>query len=274
MHAIPSCDPLAIMLTAETSQDEWSGLQLFARYAYPPNERGYCGPEDHLALLEYRTLGVVDSGLAGLASSFTGPWPYLELMAQKTGAGGPFSHRVVEAYWVGNDLLDQVDTADFGNTVEARFRPRTGRKWPGMAEAIPGGVPHHSFHVFVTYPWVGLLTESHRGEPLQILDQCRIRWGRVEAVEGESAVVTSEPLTWDGKRLELGVPRIETVTVALGGLGFTQPLQRGDWVSMHWGWICDRLDARQLGHLKRFSARQLKMTNDDLAHPGPAMVIG
>jgi len=252
---------------------EWSGLQLFARYAYPPNERGYCGPDDHRALLEYRTAGVVDAGLAGLAKAFSGPWPYLQLMADRTGAG-PFSRRVVEAYWVGNELLDQVDTVDFGHTVEMRFKPRLGRRWPGMAEAIPGGIPHHSFHVFVTYPWVGLLTETDRGEPLRILDQCRIRWGRVETAEADTAIVTSQPLTWDGRRLDLGPPRVETVTVAVGGLGFTEPLQPGEWVSMHWGWICDRLTPRQLTDLKRFSARQLAMTNNDLAHPGPAMILG
>ncbi|HZD22067.1 MAG TPA: DUF6390 family protein [Acidimicrobiia bacterium] len=260
---------------ADTSNaDEWSGLQLFARYAYPPNERGYCGPDDHMALLQYRTSGVVDQGLARLASAFAGPWPYLKVMSERTGAGGPFGYRVVEAYWVGNELLDKVSTNDFANTVEKKFKPRTGPKFQWMAEAIPFGVPHHSFHVFVAYPWVGLLTESDRGEPLRILDQCRIRWGRVEAVEGEQAVVTSQPLTWDGKRLELGAPRKEEVTVAVGGLGLTDPLQPGDWVSMHWSWICDRLDNRQLSNLKRYSNRQLSMTNNDLAHPGPAGVLG
>lgn len=254
--------------------DRWSGLQLFARYAYPPNERGYCGPEDHRALLEYRASGVVDAGLAELASAFHGPWPYLKLMAERTGAGDPFSQRVVEAYWVGNDLLDRVGILDFGNTIEARFKPRVGSQWAKMSEAIPGGIPHHSFHVFVTYPWVGLLNESHRGEPLQILDQCRIRWGRVDMVDGETAVVSSRPLTWDGRRLGLGPPRQETVMVAVGGLGLAEPLRMGDWVSMHWNWVCDRLDPRRLADLKRFSNRQLEITNEDLAHPGPAMILG
>jgi hypothetical protein len=262
------------VIATKDSTPDWSGLQLFARYAYPPNERGYCGPDDHLALLEYRTAGVVDAGLAELAKAFHGPWPYLKLLAEKTGAGSPFSRRIVEAYWVGNELLDQVGVLDFGNTIEERFRHRVGRNWLRIAETVPGGVPHHSFHVFATYPWVGLLTESDRGEPLEILDRCRIRWGRVEAVAADTAVVKSRSLTWDGKRLELGTAQLETVTMAVGGLGFTEPLQPGEWVSMHWSWICDRLTPRQLADLKRFSIRQLAMTNDDLAHPGPAMVIG
>ncbi len=250
-----------------------AGLRLFARYAYPPNERGYCGPDDSRALLEYRTAGVADAGLAELARAFHGPWPYLKLMAERTGAGDPFSERIVEAYWVGNELLDLVDTADFGNTVEDRFRPRVGGRWPGMAEAIPGGIPHHSFHVFVTYPWVGLL-DSGRGEPLDILDRCRIRWGVVASVHGDRAVVWSRPLCWDGRQLSLGEPRPESAILSVDGLGFVEPLHPGDWVSLHWEWVCDRLDQRQLANLQRFSNRQLDMTNRDLAHPGHALILG
>lgn len=120
----------------------------------------------------------------------------------------------------------------------------------------------------------GFARRNHRGEPLEILDRCRIRWGRVESVHGDHAVVTSQPLTWDEKRLELGAPRPETVTVTASGLGFTELLKAGDWVSMHWNWVCDKLNARQLTDLKRFSARQVAMTNDGLTHPGPAIVMG
>lgn len=255
-------------------QEIAEGLQLFARYAYPPNQRGYCGPEDHLALLEYRTTGISDQGLRTLARSFNGPWPYLKLIAERTGAGDPFSRPVVEAYWVGNELVDQVATHDFGNTVEERFRPRVGSRWAKLAEAIPNGIPHHSFHVFVTYPWVGLLQESDRGEPLEILDRCRIRWGKVISTHGETAVVESQPLLWESRRLTLGAPRPETVILSQGGLGYREPLTPGDWVSLHWDWICDRLSNRQLRHLKRLSSRQLEVTNRRLAHPGPAVVLG
>lgn len=217
---------------------------------------------------------MTDPGLARLARAFHGPWPYLKLMAEKTGAGDPFSYDIVEAYWVGNSLLDQVDTIDFGNTVEERFRPRVGAGWSAMAEAIPGGVPHHSFHVFVTYPWVGLLQESERGEPLHILDRCRIRWGLVEAVHGDRVVVMSRPLTWDGRHLGLGPARSEVAGVSVGPGGLADQLAPGDWVSLHWEWVCDRLTPRQLAGLVHHSMRRLAMTNDDLAHPGPATVLG
>jgi hypothetical protein len=251
-----------------------AGALVFARYAYPPNELGYCGPADNRALLEYGTAGVVDPGLAQLARGFEGAWPYLELIAGATGIREPLDHRVVEAYWVGNVLLDRVDMTLFGNSLMERFRHRAGSQWGYLEEGIPAGaVPHHSFHVFGVYPWVGLLG-AHRGEtPLHVLQSCRIRWGRVDAVQGDLVVARSRPLTWDGRLIGLGPARPETVTRAVSGVGFLPDLAEGDWVSMHWGWVCDRLTRRQLAALRSFTARQLDITNRRVAHPGPAMAL-
>lgn len=247
---------------------------LFARYAYPPNQLGYCGPDDHRALLDYGAGQVSDPGLAQLARAFTGPWPYLTLMAGAAGIADPFDWRVVEAYWVGNPLLDAVDMADFGATLMERFRPRAGRSWDHLAEGITAGaVAHHSFHVFGVYPWVGLLQSGRSDHPLHQLDRCRIRWGRVVATVGDRVQVRFRPLEWDGRQLSLGAPQVETVTRALHGVGFVPDLQPGDWVSLHWDWICDRLDRRQLASLRRYTDRQLDITNRRVAHSGPGMVL-
>ncbi len=252
-----------------------SGLQTFVRYAYPPNLRGFCGPDDSAALLEYGLSGVVDDGLVQLAKSFTGPWPYLSMTAMEAGIADPFDGRVVEAYWLGNDLTRRVDLASFGNRVEEEFKGRAGKDWGHMAESIPAGAkPHHGFHVFGVYPWVGLLTQTERGEPLEILDRCRIRWGRVVEAMGDTVVVRSRPLEWDGRTLTLGSAQTETVNQGVDGNGFITPLQRDEWVSLHWDWVCDRLTRRQLENLRRFTADQLDITNRRLAHPGPQMVIG
>ncbi len=250
------------------------GASLFARYAYPPNELGYCGPPDHRALLEYGSANVVDPGLVQLARGFDGAWPYLELIAGETRIPNPLDRRVVEAYWIGNTLLDRIDMSSFGNSLTDRFRRRAGSSFGFLAEHVPAGaVPHHSFHVFGVYPWVGLLG-SDRGEtPLYVLDRCRIRWGTIVALEADQAIVRSRPLTWDAKALALGAPQLETVTRAVSGVGFVPDLAAGDQVSMHWGWICDRLSAAQLRNLRAYTARQLVITNHGVAHPGPAAAL-
>jgi len=204
-----------------------SGPQLFARYAYPPNSLGYCGPADHLALFEYGAAGVTDAGLVELAKGFAGAWPYLELIAGATRIRDPLDRRVVEAYWVGSPLLDTVGAVNIGNSMEDRFRSRTGHQFAHLAEGVvAGGVPHHSFHVFEVYPWVGLLRDDRKSPTaLSVLDRCRIRWGTVESVVGDQAMVRSRPLQWDGRALALGEPVVELAECARAGTGFVGGLQ-------------------------------------------------
>jgi uncharacterized protein DUF6390 len=251
-----------------------SGAQLFARYAYPPNALGYCGPDDHLALLEYGAAGATDRGLVELARGFDGAWPYLEVIAAANGIADPLDERVVEAYWVGNALLDRIDLREFGAFLDDRFRGRAGRGWSTIAEAIPAGaVPHHSFHVFQVYPWVGLMRAGWSEHPLRVLDRCRIRWGTVVEIEGELATVRFRPLVWDGRELSLGTPSLEQVPVSIDGKGFVAALRPGDAVSLHWDWVCDRLTPGRLAALRRFTARQLTIANAGRA-AAPAAVLG
>jgi hypothetical protein len=260
---------------APTTSVAAHGPLLFAQYAYAPNSLGYCGPHDSRALLEYGASGAVDGGLVQLARGFEGAWPYLELIARATGLRDPLDVRVVEAYWLGNDLLDQIDFRVFGASLMERFRRRAGRTWGYLAEAIPlGAAPNHSFHVFGVYPWVGLLRGERAELPLTVLDRCRIRWGEVVDVRGDEVAVLSRPLVFEGWRLKLGEPRVETAKRSIGGVGFVDELRPGDTVSLHWHWVCDRLSRRQLANLRRQTLRQLHVANDLVSHPGPAAAMG
>jgi Family of unknown function (DUF6390) len=252
------------------------GPLMFVRYAYPPNALGYCGPADFAAFREYAVAGVVDPGLVQLAQAFAGAWPYLELIAGGCGIRDPLDRRVVEAYWVGNDLLDKVPVTDIGDSMQDRFRHRTGSDFPFLAEGVlAGGVPHHSFAVFCVYPWTGLLRDDRKARhALMVLDRCRIRWGRVTAVQGDQATVECRPLCWDGRLLTLGEPATETARLALDGSAIAHGAGPGEWVSLHWDWICDRLTQRQLRALRAFTLRHLDLVNHRVEHPGTLAVLG
>ena len=105
------------------------GPLLFARYAYPPNALGYCGPDDAQALIGHTTAGESGPDLAALARQFAGAWPYLQLIAASAGRADPLDGAVVEAYWLGNRLLRTVDPAVFAAHLVDRFEAR-GRAWP------------------------------------------------------------------------------------------------------------------------------------------------
>ena len=256
-------------------RDVVPGPVLFARYAFPPNSHGYCGPNDHAAFFEYGVAGADDCGLRALSQQFAGAWPYLELIAAATGLPDPLDRRVVEAYWVGSPRLDQVPTRAVGDSMEERFRRVTGAQFPTLTESVlAGGVPHHSFAVFCIYPWTGLLSDGRKApQAITVLDRCRIRWGKVLALQGDQVVVESSPVTWDGVRLALGSPHTETVVRSVDGVGMIDRLEVGDWVAMHWEWVCDRLTRRQVGYLRSFTLRHLRIVNEGNLHAGPARLL-
>jgi Family of unknown function (DUF6390) len=239
-----------------------SGPALFARYASPPNELGYCGP---VGAFHVADSGETTSGVAASARHFAGAWPYLEVISAAAGLDDPLDARVVEAYWVGNDLLDRVDPAALVTGLAPSFADQVGGFWNRMdppAERL--ALPHHSFHVLAVYPWVGLLRTAGDAA-LSVLEGCRIRWGKVVSVDGERATVRSRPLLWDGWRLELGTERDEMARWTSSGRSLAGPVAPGDQVSLHWDWICDSLDDVQLDSLEAASTRQLELTNSQLA---------
>jgi hypothetical protein len=200
-----------------------AGAVLFARYAYPPNELGYCGP----------AWFAPDSRWA---RQFEGAWGYLEAIADAAGLADPLDARVVEAYWIGNDLLDAVAPADLTAFLRQRFAGQAGGSWESADQRA---VPHHSFHVFEVYPWLTLLRRTGHPSAVSVLDRCRIRTGVVLAVNGASATVSSRPLTWADGRLTPGAPREEVVQ------SLPDSLLPGDRVALHWDWICDLLTDSQ-----------------------------
>ena len=49
--------------------------------------------------------------LRTLAQGFEGAWPYLELISRANGIPDPLDASVVDAYWLGSNLLDAVSPA-------------------------------------------------------------------------------------------------------------------------------------------------------------------
>lgn len=238
-----------------------AGPLLFARYAYPPNSLGYCGADETRTLLEYGSAGASDAGLAELARTFEGAWPYLTLIASANRIADPLDPRVVEAYWVGNELLDRVEPGALARHVDERFRGRIGRATERLVDTVAAGaVPHHSFHVFAVYPWLGLLRTGIVAEPLHVLDQCRITPARVVSVSDDEASVRLRPLSWNGHTLELASWTSRIVRWRDDGLSLVAP-RPGDWVSLHWDFVCDRLTRSEAIALDRTSRRALNAVN-------------
>ena len=152
----------------------------------------------------------------------------------------PLDARVVEAYWVGNDLLDLIGGAESHGELQDRLPPQPGASWFA-------GRRHHGYQVFSVYPWVGLLARR-RGTPLPLWTSCSSAGSdgaRSSGIAGVRVEVRSAPLEVIEGRLALGEPCVDTAALSMDGRA-----QIGDTVSMHWDWVCDVLGPHQVTQLR------------------------
>ena len=238
-----------------------SGTLRFIRYGFMPNRLRYCGGDDNRTLFQYGTEGVVDAGLPSLLRRFTGAVPYLQLIARCNGIADPFDARVVEAYWIGNELLEGVEVRGLYDHLLERFgKQMQGRSRELILGKAPAGArPHHSFHVLDIHSRLGELEHS-----LATLDSCRVSWARVLSVEGAELVVDRVPLALSAGKLVLDAPRRERILRQVDGRGFSDNAVPGDYVSVHWGWACEVIDALQQRSLERFTRHNLAIANQTI----------
>jgi hypothetical protein len=220
-------------------------------------------PENQRALLQAAASGDEDPLLAHLGAPVRrAPGPISNLLPAVTPSPIHWIGCVVEAYWIGNDLTRRVPTSAFVTSLDERFSRRAGTRFaPLIAAARNGGIAQHNFHVFAVYPWLGLLRAGRANVPLDVLDQCRIRWGRVLALSGDLVTVASRGLELVGCQLVFGEERIEVVRRGVDGVGFVDELAVGDLVALHWDWVCQRLTSRALRRLEAATRDNLRAVN-------------
>jgi Family of unknown function (DUF6390) len=234
------------------------GVQLGARFSIATNRLQYCGPADAEPLLYRAITAAGDRSSAGRALlRFEALAPYLELLGRTHGLD-PLDRRVVEAYWIGNELLDGFEREEFLPLLDAlvtRGLPRA--EADRLAHGLPRHpLPHHVFHV--SYVGVGAVT-GHVATTLANLEACRPAGAEVVAVGPERLTVRQPALRLVEGRLELGGaherelrydPRV-LPTVAVGSI-----------VAIHWGWPALELDADQARALERYSERSWSAANE------------
>jgi len=228
------------------------GLQLCGRYAFAPNLLHYCGPEKQSDLLGYLHEQWTDRGLSDILTQFDTLYTYLVLIASENNITDPFDRRVVEAYWLGNSLTLNVKKSALVTHVEDALAIRKKMTMSDFSELATSlmshGMPTHTDHVLSIYIRTGHHAITHT---LNTMDQCRISWGKVKSVNEFTAIASVQPLIYENESLHLGVPQFKTLTCV-----DVLPTV-GDWVSIHWGYVCAVLSAVQVRNLRTFTLRAL-----------------
>jgi len=246
------------------------GVALCARFSIATNRLAYCGPADAEPALHAAIVSGAGTPAARQAlARFEALMPYLEAIGAATGKD-PFDREVVEAYWLGNGLLEAVDRPRFVRLLEALTRrglpPSVQRRLVAHLPERP--LAHHVFHV--GFVGVGAVT-GHVPTTVPNIEACRPAAARVRAVRPAELDVEGPTIRASGPRLELSGQARRTVRYEPTALG---PVTVGDRVVLHWAWPAMVLDGRQAAELDRWTARSLDAANEALPSLGVALEAG
>jgi len=245
------------------------GAILAARHSFMPNRLGYCGPDENEILLEACLTNKRSKELIRALEAFKGAQPYLRFISQSVGLDS-FDYRVVEAYWIGNDLLDNIPRAGFYE----HLRERLASKFPKehikkLFESKPFATfPHHALHVFNAFSTMGTVPDAFangmgRDDQVgELMDKCRISWGKVLSSDKDgNLIVEYEPIQRLDGFLTLGKPTHTKVISRINSSSFMHDLKPGDWVSFHWGFACSVLTQMQVANLRKYTSMDMDVAN-------------
>ncbi len=269
------------------------GVSRCARYSFGPNRLHLCGPDANREVLAYLTEGVTDGGLTHLLKKFNTLYPYLESIAHANNINDPFDARVVEAYWLGNKLLDSIQPQLFYRhltdvlQLKKRLKPREFKFLTDKLSAFirvnirdyprrPLARMHHNFHVFNVWQRTGHAETEHT---LESMDKCRVSWGKVTLIDGPFITVMRQPLILGSPpkkgenqkdsvnlfdegvwRLTLGSPVPYRITRRLDDDSLMEEVKAGDTISIHWDMPCEILNPQQLQHLMHYTKLSLQFS--------------
>jgi len=241
------------------------GILRCSRYAFGPNRLHYCGPDKNSEIKAYINEGAKDAGLEHLISKFQTLYPYLKYIARTNNIKDPFDGRVVEAYWLGNNMLEKIDQKSFYRHLleDHKIKHKMGGKSFTIVEDKigKGAVPHHSFHVFNVWKRTG---HDDREHTLESMDECRVSWGKVIEIDGPFVTVSTEPLLYTDKKLFIGTPIKRKLVRRLEAEYDIEQITVGNFVSIHWGVICEVITEEQILNLKKYTLRNLTLANQTL----------
>jgi len=241
------------------------GILRCSKYAFGPNRLHYCGPDKNREILAYIEEDTADNGLMALLRQFETMYPYLRHISEANGLKDPLDERVIEAYWLGNELLDRIPKQKFythlleGLDLKNKLGIKNFELVSGKID--DGALPHHSFHVLDVWKRTGSAEREHTVENM---GECIVSWGKVIAVNGPFITIETEPLEYRDGKLCIGAPIVKKIVRQLESDYDIEQLKPGDLVSIHWSVICEKITPRQFANLKKYTLKHIALANQTL----------
>jgi len=235
-----------------------NGLLLCAKYAFMPNKLQYCGGDRNSELFNFGIQNQSDPFLGTLLKEFETLYPYLTLIASSNGIKDPFDQKVVEAYWIGNELLEKTDMKKlywhFVDALKLKNKMTPQQFTDLVGQIPPQAKPHHSFHVFNIWLRTGNLPIAHT---IQTVNDCRIGWGKITKILPNELEIETPVIEEKLEKLLLSKPQKKTVIYKMLNESFIKNPQINDLISYHWNFACDKITESQAINLQRYTLANL-----------------
>lgn len=237
------------------------GTELCCRFSLMPNKLGFCGPKDSTNLLLNCALGrKVDKGkVKEILKRFESLYPYLELIGRKHNLD-PFDYKVVEAYWLGNELLDgftREDMVELVNDLAGRGLIRSLAD--KLIDTMPDyAIPFHLFHVL--FVGVGSVTKSVENN-IETMDKCRISLANVKRIMTNKVFLSWRELQREDGELILVYVENDDNSKSFDYDSRLTPLKPNDDVAVHWNYPVKILNYDELCNLRRYTHKVLRTIN-------------
>ena len=225
-------------------------VQLAAKYSFMPNKLNYVEHCDADRIIFDYCCGHKKSYKMAreLIESMESVNIFLRLIAEKNNLK-ELSRKVVEAYWIGNELLDSINGSDIKKALKKELKPEVARL---LSKKVPSNaVPHHSFHVFHINAVSGAQIFFSN------IDNCRIHSAIVSDVGKGTLVVSYKPL------VKLG--RIEQKQDVEKKISYNPKLVKGlavgDIIAVHWNLAIDKLTKKQAESLDEYTQINIRAMN-------------
>jgi len=238
-----------------------SGVRLAASYSYLPNCLGFCGSQkkgDLLLMEEFIERKISEKKIIPVLEKLEAAFFYYKLIARKNGIKNPFAKKVIEAYWIGNELLEKVSRMDLQKMILKDFvKPHllTVAEAQKRIKKIPkGSKAHHSFHVFILGPIAGRIDMKE----LSLKDVCRTGFGEVLEVKkeknGNFLLVNFQPIVTNDRKYLLGQGKKIKIK---WNKNILPKVKIGETVSFHWGTAVQVLNKSKTENVIKYTENTL-----------------
>lgn len=242
-----------------------NGIARCSRYSFGPNRLHYCGPDANRELQSLIEHGQANPELSVLLKQFKTLYPYLQYISRINAIAEPFDEKVVEAYWLGNKLLENIKKDKLHRFLMEDLSVKkkiSGKEFEWLEQKVAhGAVPHHSFHVLNVWQMTG---HTDKLDEVERMDQCLVNSGRVLRVSGPEITVLSESLSYANGKLFLVAPTEKKITRRLETEYDIEQIKPGQIVSFHWSVPCEIISEKQAKNLKKYILQSINFANQTI----------